>query len=278
MKITYLFALLFLLSFKTLYSQESRFIDTTKICCTYKYEFLEDSTSRNTKKTQFMILQIGSSISKFSSRTQIRRDSLQKYSTNEDAQVKMNRLLEITRIEPINPLCSYTVIKNYPSKNTVNLYANLNRTSYCVPENSKLKWVIDSEKDTVILGLKCNKAYTSFAGRNYSAWFTTEIPISEGPYIFSGLPGLILKISDLKHQHVFTIASIEKPKFKQPIIFQNAKTIEASPAEYVKALNANNARLLGEVQSGGKINFNDEESKAKSIQKLKSRNNFIERY
>lgn len=278
MKNNYLFLFAFLLYCKFSFSQETQYIDTVKICCTYNYDFIEDSTSGNSLKTQGMILQLGSHLSKFSSRTQIRRDSLHKHSANEDPQAKFNRLAEITQGEPVNPLCRYTVIKHYSTTDITNFYANLNRSAFLVSHNEKLKWIIDIGKDTAILGYQCKKANTSFAGRNYTAWFTTEIPISEGPYKFRGLPGLILKISDSEKQHVFTIIAIEKPKFIQPIVFQDTKTTGIAPSEYVKALNANNARLLGEVQSNGKYIFNNEESKAKSIQKLKSRNNFIEKY
>lgn len=32
------------------------------------------------------------------------------------------------------------------------------------------------------------KATCDFAGRKWIAWFTTEIPIQDGPYKFYGLP------------------------------------------------------------------------------------------
>ena len=47
-----------------------------------------------------------------------------------------------------------------------------------------------------ILGYPCQKAVCQYGGRVWTAWFTTHIPISDGPYKFSGLPGLILRISD----------------------------------------------------------------------------------
>lgn len=55
------------------------------------------------------------------------------------------------------------------------------------------KWAIVGDTLTV-LGYMSYKATTSFRGRNYTAWFTPDIPINEGPFKFYGLPGLILKI------------------------------------------------------------------------------------
>lgn len=44
----------------------------------------------------------------------------------------------------------------------------------------------------------CKKASVEFRGRTYYAWYTTEIPVSLGPWKFNGLPGLILEVDDLK--------------------------------------------------------------------------------
>lgn len=56
----------------------------------------------------------------------------------------------------------------------------------------KLNWKITKESQK-ILNYTCYKATTTFRGRNYSAWFTPEIPFNYGPWKLHGLPGLILK-------------------------------------------------------------------------------------
>lgn len=56
-------------------------------------------------------------------------------------------------------------------------------------------WKIENETKE-ILGYQCKKATMTFRGRNYTAWFAPKIPISDGPWKFSGLPGLILEITD----------------------------------------------------------------------------------
>lgn len=64
--------------------------------------------------------------------------------------------------------------------------------------------------DTLILDKHCKKATCSYAGRNYVAWYTEEVNLPYGPYIFGGLPGLIMYLHDTKYNWVFTCNGIEK--------------------------------------------------------------------
>ncbi len=59
----------------------------------------------------------------------------------------------------------------------------------------KMIWKITNENKD-ILGIKCIKATTSFRGRNWTVWFTTDISSSYFPWKFEGLPGLILSFTD----------------------------------------------------------------------------------
>lgn len=65
-------------------------------------------------------------------------------------------------------------------------------------------WEISNLKDT-INGIEVLKALTIYGGRRYIAWFAPSIPISEGPYVFRKLPGLIVKIYDDEKNFVFIL-------------------------------------------------------------------------
>ena len=73
-----------------------------------------------------------------------------------------------------------------------------------VPE---LEWEITGEHGTVA-SFDCQKAECDFRGRRWEAWFTTEIPFSEGPWKFRGLPGLILYARDTTGQYSFEATSV----------------------------------------------------------------------
>jgi GLPGLI family protein len=64
-----------------------------------------------------------------------------------------------------------------------------------------------------IEGYFCRKAICIWRGRAFSAWFTEEIPIAEGPWKFGGLPGLILEIYDEEKIFYWKISGMkEVPK------------------------------------------------------------------
>jgi len=58
-----------------------------------------------------------------------------------------------------------------------------------------LRWTI-TEEQKVIADYTCVKATVSYRGRDWTAWFTPEIPLSVGPWKLHGLPSLILEAYD----------------------------------------------------------------------------------
>lgn len=72
------------------------------------------------------------------------------------------------------------------------------------------KWEVFKDKKT-IMGYMCQRAESSYFGRKWTAWFTTEIPVDSGPWKLTGLPGLILEASDEDGDFGFIAVSIEPP-------------------------------------------------------------------
>lgn len=65
------------------------------------------------------------------------------------------------------------------------------------------------EGDTVISDVPCKKASCLFGGRKWTAWYAPSFPLQAGPYLFSGLPGLIFDIKDTKDNYHFTLNGLE---------------------------------------------------------------------
>lgn len=84
-----------------------------------------------------------------------------------------------------------------------------------------INWELtDSISD--ILGYNCLTAECDYHGRHWTVWFTTEIPISEGPWKLHGLPGLILKAVEEDGQYEFTATGLEKyEKDIEPVYQKN---------------------------------------------------------
>lgn len=62
-------------------------------------------------------------------------------------------------------------------------------------EDLKFNWKIDAQKEK-IGAYNAQKATTEYGGRKWTAWFTADIPLQDGPFKFHGLPGLIVKVAD----------------------------------------------------------------------------------
>ena len=53
-------------------------------------------------------------------------------------------------------------------------------------------------------------AKRQLGGRSYEVWFAPDIPISDGPWKFYGLPGLILEAYDIQHHYEFTFLGMRE--------------------------------------------------------------------
>jgi len=103
-----------------------------------------------------------------------------------------------------------TILKDFKhNKNIIQDYA---KGIYQYEEKHfKFDWKLENETKE-ILGYVCQKALTEYRGRKYIAWYSKDLPMNNGPYVFQDLPGLIMEIGDSKdHYHFKAIAIDHKP-------------------------------------------------------------------
>lgn len=100
-------------------------------------------------------------------------------------------------------------IKKDLTQNKIEKIITYLESHYLLPIEEKLNWKISSEQK-IIGKYKTQKAQTSYGGRIWTAWFTTELPFSDGPYVFNGLPGLIVSIQDTNNDYSFNLIQVKK--------------------------------------------------------------------
>ncbi|MEG1563970.1 MAG: GLPGLI family protein [Bacteroides sp.] len=197
-------------------------IDQTVFSLQYEVDGCID-TIKQKRFRETMMLEVGKQASKFYSYTKYVADSVfaadvanrasQETINAHATQYGQSRLNEQT-------------YKRYPigKVTTLNEIAgDINRLR-CEEIEEQPKWTL-SEDTLTILSYSCRKAECRFKGRKWTAWFTTEIPSSEGPWKLGGLPGLILKAADSQGHYNFTCTGIEQCHSYRPLFF-NGKDYE----------------------------------------------------
>ncbi len=180
-------------------------LDYTLLTVTYRMNFIRDTLKRELLQDQ-MILQIGKSFIKFYSQRTFLDD--QSYTDYETGKIPRDEGYGIdgevyTDYDIIGDLSKRTLesIHRIPFEDEFTM-------SYQEPF-PHLQWESDQETDT-ICGYACLSAQTSYAGRLWQVWYTTEIPLNYGPWKLSGLPGLILKAVDNKKEYEFICKGLKQ--------------------------------------------------------------------
>jgi Protein of unknown function (Porph_ging). len=205
-------------------------LDTSYVECKYSFTFMKD-TLENVKTVQdpSMILQVGRNYTKF-------------YSYSEFVSDSVMHSLSLAEQEKLLAGGMFDFMQKYPRGESYKIYKNLSENKITFTDKKimekmryyepipKQDWeILDETKQ--ISGYECQKATCSFRGRDYVAWFTSEIPVNEGPWKFSGLPGLIVKVHDTKEHYDFELYSVQK--IKKDIVF-GEEYPEISRADYVR--------------------------------------------
>jgi GLPGLI family protein len=212
MKKTLILAIILLLI--TINTKAQEVIDTTVLRCKYTFTNITN-TEKNTGYNELMTLDIGKNICKYYSEKQKLFDSIIKEQIITALQTMKRPQIALTPSVRASRVATITYF-NYPAgKITV---SERIREIYEYTENiENVNWQFYQNENKEILGYNCKKATGKFRGRDYEVWYAPDIPINKGPYKFSGLPGLILSITDNQEQIKFVCESVEKisvPIFK----------------------------------------------------------------
>nr|WP_314494638.1 GLPGLI family protein [uncultured Chryseobacterium sp.] len=273
-KLTYL--VLFLLPFFC-YSQTHRFI--------YSYKFVPDSTKIDSLLYEETRLEVFDNHTEFVSDNGAKRDSAiaNAIKNNESpANVKISKGLFINNV--------------FKSEKSIYSIDYIGIQPFKVIQQPLTNWKLTKEKK-IIQNYNCQKAEINYGGRTWEAWFTQDIVIHDGPYVFANLPGLIVKINDLQNQHSFLLIAnykvahavtnfiykqyllpVQINKFEFNKIWNNFKRNPMGATE--QFMNINPGLLNGKSfdNNGNEIDFTQkkrEEKKYIQTQMLKN-NNYID--
>jgi GLPGLI family protein len=177
-------------------------MDTCLLKVTYDVAFVNDTIQREKRKRDIEILEIGSKVCRCYSYLLFQGDSLSTAMKRRGGKAFPNFKKYVIPEE----IFTYTDRKQMETVCRVPMALPCYTFFESVPE---IKWNLWDDNKS-ILGYNCKKATCIFRGRNYIAWYSSEIPLRCGPYKFSGLPGLILSISDSNDEYCWKCIGIVK--------------------------------------------------------------------
>jgi GLPGLI family protein len=188
----------------------------------YQASVNPDSINLVTMKSEKTFLNIKGDHSLFISEKKLIKDSLFTDFKGEEKKDKKSEKQDLSKFdirkhaEPT--FFEYYITKNIPEQKAYYHDKTAGKQIY-YQEDRPMKWEITNVMEQQN-GYPAQKAVTNFGGRVWTAWFTKEINISDGPYKFSGLPGLIVKLEDDKGDYKFDLIKkvMIKNSFEEPDI------------------------------------------------------------
>lgn len=188
----------------------------------YETAINPDSINLVSMKTERTFLDVKGGKSLFVSENKLIKDSLfasfkpEEKETHKKEEKDFSKSGKNKHFEPT--FFDYFITKIIPEQK-VYYYDKVGAKQIYYQEDRPLKWDITSDVEKQY-GYQAQKATVNFGGRTWTAWFTKDIAISDGPYKFSGLPGLIVKLEDDKGDYKFDLVKklIIKNSFEEPIL------------------------------------------------------------
>lgn len=130
-----------------------------------------------------------------------------KININKEEILETSNNSEIQKIKVLNSSKVPFIYKDFKNKELYNS-ESIFRNQYLINDTlNNFNWIISNE-EKIIENYSCKKAKTKFRGREFEAWYAESIPISNGPWKFCGLPGLILEVYDTEKIYNFKLTGL----------------------------------------------------------------------
>jgi GLPGLI family protein len=199
----------------------------------YQFKHVYDVNNRDSPYTRGMVLHLGETNSKYTDGdAEAARKARQKEA--EAAPPRKNIVVTghlMANVSSIN----LDVIYQLPFENKLVRTAQVGLSSYIIETPAPvIKWKIEKETRKIDK-YNCQKAVGVFAGRTYTAWFTTELPFKNGPWKLCGLPGLILEARDSKDEVAFMFKEISKSDSSERIATNLVRPIKVDEKTFERA-------------------------------------------
>lgn len=193
------------------YTHKMDTITNYNIQILYEMKFMPDTLERDNYDRRTTVLNLSpEGISNYSEYSLFKTDSI-KAPHIEDGKVRLSITNKAMKYGG-RVYDNYIIVKSWPENSklfhieTIGIDGRFKYTD----DLPDFGWKVDFNQTKEVAGYNCHSAMGSYAGRDYQAWFTTDIPINDGPWKFQGLPGLILEVSSLDKEYSYTCMSIRK--------------------------------------------------------------------
>lgn len=232
------------------FDQNPVILDKGDFLTTYSLLWKEDSLNRDFQRQEDMFLLIGSNYSQFVSKNYL-LGSLQGRRMEKEG--KLDEFLNLPSDQKLRARFVYSIYKdNKCSKLTYLGHVMPIRFKY-EEDMREIKWTLGADTGRV-MGYFVNQAFTDYGGRKWVAWYSTEIPFNDGPYKFGGLPGLILKIYDLKEDYIFEAVKIERLKEPMDIELSERDVVSTTRQNFLKAEDNLRYDIINRIKESGTSN------------------------
>ena len=182
--------------------------DTAQVLVHYKFSQVRDTANRPVPYTENMVLAVGKRAAVYRSYdhqlsvAQDKKKAQEAVANSTDGNVMINHHITGTGSEYFQ----------YPNDKKMFRKENLFGSFLVTEALPVIHWEVAG--DTASFGgLHCQKATCHFKGRDYTAWFCAELPLSVGPWKLTGLPGVIVEAYDATGDVRFTFDGVEKVAF-----------------------------------------------------------------